>query len=73
MTDKKNTYAGWTEALQIFARYSADDVMEIGISVTDSVIYVGPHPDAVTAQDVEKLEALGWRINEEYECFERFT
>lgn len=72
MTDKRSTYAGWIEAFQIFAKYSDYDAI-IDIAAEHDVIYTGPHPDAVTAEDAAKLEALGWRMNEEYECFERYT
>lgn len=68
-TDK---YVDYAEAFQIFSKYSDPDENVDHVSAGSYEIYAGPDPDLVNEKDIERLEELGWRVNNTYECFCKF-
>lgn len=57
------------EAFMIFARYGGKQ----DLSAEHDVIYAGPDPSKVVREDVERLDKLGWAVEEEFGCFRMFT
>jgi hypothetical protein len=63
----KNSYQAWAEAFEIFAKY--DDSANPGVSCEEDVIYAGPDLEKVSVEDKTRLETLGWKADEDYDCF----
>ena len=63
------TYARLTEAVAIFARYPGDD----SIAAQHDELYAGPDPTLVSAEDLARLDVLGWFPNDRHACFQAFT
>lgn len=61
-------YDKFIEGFFIFKKYDHNH----GISASHDIIYAGPDPEAVSAEDLEKLETLGWNREDEEGCFYRF-
>lgn len=47
----------WIESFQIFEKYEATDGL---IGAAHDEVWAGPDPVKVSAEDVERLEKLGW-------------
>jgi len=65
-----NLYAEWAEAFTIFESYVD---MNAGVSAHHDIVYAGPSPSRVSQEDQERLAKLGWRPDEEGDCFYKFT
>lgn len=63
------------DGLTILARYDPDGLDSHSVSAEHDVIYgPGPgDPDAVTEEDRERLEELGWHLDSEADCWARFV
>lgn len=69
MTDScRKTLAQYAEALTILAAYSDKGW---ALDAEHDIIY--SHVEKVSAQDEERLEALGWHISSDTECWAAFT
>ena len=72
MTNREsNTYEGWIEALTIFNKYEPDAFYPV--QPGHDIIYSGPDPEIVDAEDRARLAELGWHVDEDFECFCKFT
>jgi len=70
--DKKlNEYEKMIAAMQIFLKYT-DETDNTYISAEHDEIYTGPDAEKVSAEDIERLDELGWIPNENG-CFLHFT
>lgn len=68
--EHRHTYAGWIEALTIFAKYNSGYAE---FSSEHDQLYGGVNPELVSAEDIARLDELGWHVEEHYECFYKFT
>lgn len=69
---KLHNYSAWAEAFSIFAKYNPDGWGDV--EAEHDVIFAGPHPDLVSAEDKVRLEELGWHVGiESDEMFYHFT
>lgn len=66
------SYKAWAEAFSIFAKYEREG-RGYDISAEHDVIYAGPHIKEVSPEDKQRLEQLRWFIDEETDCFYRYT
>lgn len=71
MDTRGDTYAGYIEAFQIFAKYAPDDTYVL--QPAHDVVYSGPDPSLVSADDLKRLEELGWSPENDTGCFYKFT
>lgn len=69
LDEKRNKYEGWIEAFTIFAKYEADAEM----AAEHDILYLGPDPEVVSEEDIDRLFALGFRPSENGECFYHFV
>lgn len=67
--DFRYTYAAWSEAFAIFAKYT--EVADL--AAEHDVIYAGPRPSAVSVEDTERLEQLGWVVSDEFDTFRHYV
>lgn len=63
------TNSEMAQSFRIFARY--EQAAKLGQD--HDVIYAGPDPAKVSPEDLEQLEANGWRVCEDYDCFQLYT
>ncbi len=70
-TDNPNTYRGWIEAFTIFDKYEPEAIYVV--QPDHDIVYSGPNPDKVSEEDKARLEELGWLVDEDLECFSKFT
>lgn len=61
-------YESWAEAFTIFARYLPNEDWS-QVAAEHDIIYAGPSPSVVSAEDTARLEVLGWSVEHDYECF----
>jgi len=64
-----NEYEKLIEALTIFNKYDHDDK---SVAAEHDVVYAGPNPVDVSAEDTARLEELRWHPCE-YSCFAMYT
>lgn len=62
-------YGEIAEAMTIFEKYK--DLHEPSIDVGHDILYAGPHPRIATAEDVSRLNELGWHEDYSDECFRK--
>lgn len=65
-------YEAMAQAFQIFAKYNDTGALT-GISAEHDVIYAGPDPGVVSAEDLARLAELHWNPEEEFDTFRRFV
>jgi hypothetical protein len=76
MKTSKRTYAEYAEAFTIFAKYEEGS---FGTDAEHDVIFSGPHYSHVSADDLRRLDELGWRPgdgldgHEDCERFYKYT
>lgn len=68
---KLPTYADYAEAFTIMAKYATNDYASV--AVEHDIIYAGHDVESVTREDLERLEELGWTIDDDLECFYHFV
>lgn len=68
---RDRTYTAWAEAFTIFAKYEPDVFGQV--SASHDIIYAGPKPYDISAEDKKRLEELGWHEDYTHECFYHFT
>ncbi len=66
------TWAEWAEAFAIFAKYAPACSKYNDVSAEHDEIWAGPDADEVSAEDVERLNELGW-YEHEFGSFHRFV
>ena len=65
---ERYTWQGWIEAFTIFSKY---DAPPMDIAAEHDIIY-GPIVKAdISDEDKDRLEALGWHIDDDFGCFYR--
>jgi hypothetical protein len=67
----RNTYRGWIKAFEIFNKYEPD--ANGVVQPAHDIVYSGCNPDLVSKEDKKILDMLGWMIEDELECFSKFT
>lgn len=66
----KDTFHGWAEAFQIFAKYAPTERAEV--AVEHDLIWSGIDDDSlISADDRAKLVELGWHYDDQYESWYR--
>ena len=68
---KLSTYADYAEAFTIMSKHAKDD--HANIAVEHDIIYAGHDTENFTREELERLEALGWTIDDDLECFFHFV
>lgn len=74
MSDKKTfyaSYAAWSEAFAIFAKYEPDARFEV--AAEHDVIYAGREPEKYSDADKARLEELHWRYDDSLECYYHYV
>jgi hypothetical protein len=66
----KNNSSEYAEAFSIFSQY---DNKPFSVHAEHDEIFAGPNPSVVSAEHLKRLNELGWRKHEEFECFCIFT
>ncbi len=66
-----NTYQGWIKAFQIFAKYKPNQISPV--QPAHDIVYSGCDPLLVSDEDKAILDELGWGVEDQYECFYKFT
>ncbi len=70
-TKYKYTYAAWSEAFAIFAKYDPDGFG--WVQGEHDIVYAGPDHKTVSAEDIARLEELDWYINHDGDGFYNHT
>lgn len=68
---KLPTYADYAEAFTIMAKYGKDD--HASIAVEHDIIYVGHDLENMSNEDIDRLEELGWEMDNDLECYYHFV
>jgi len=61
------------EGLTMFLKVIPVDELEHSVAAEHDVIYAGPNPDVFSEEQLKHLEDIGWRVEEEFDCFQFFT
>lgn len=61
------TWAEFAEAFTIFAKYEGN-----GVQAEHDEIFAGPNPELVTAEDMKRLEKLGWSPHWTFGSFHKY-
>jgi|WetSurSiteA1Bulk_404760.scaffolds.fasta_scaffold409074_2 hypothetical protein len=67
-----NTWKGMAEAFEIFSRYATEDDGGSTAAEHDE-IYAGPSPSVMSEEDMIRIEELGWLVDDEFDCWKKFT
>lgn len=70
MTQEKTLLLEFAEGLTIFARYEEGDDY---LTPSHDVIHAGPDPSVISAEDLARLEELGWNRDDNRGCFYKFS
>ena len=57
--------------LNIFAELMSE-ASDRSVGAGHDVIYAGPNPSTVSDEKRVELEALGWHVEDEFDCFYHF-
>jgi len=60
------------QGLMILSKY-VDIKDHCQVAAEHDVIYAGPSKDEVSKEDLEALDKMGWKPDEEFDCFYHFT
>jgi hypothetical protein len=62
------TYDGMIESLTIFRKYVTSGEEAFPMNPMHDQLYAGPEPELVSAEDIARLQELGWFVEEESFC-----
>ena len=62
------TYDGMIESMKIFKKYASSGSEEFPMNPMHDQLYAGPDPEKVSAEDISRLEELGWFVEEDSFC-----
>lgn len=71
MANQTNGFKQWIEACKIFDEYLPDKSFVFGAE--HDIVYIYVEPDTVSAEHKSQLEALGFDVDEDLECFSCFV